>query len=67
MRKSKIDVCELTAKNDHTRSSKENVIELDNLLEPSNTVVNDKNEQFFEMGLKTNATIKSLATLTICD
>ncbi len=65
MRKSKIDACELAARNDHTGGSEENVMEQDDPLEPSNTAVDDKDEQFFEMGLETNATIENLATLTI--
>ncbi len=36
----------------------------DNLLEPSNVAV-DKDDRFFEMKLETNATIESLATLTV--
>ncbi len=65
MRKSKIDVYELTAKNKYTDSSEENMMEQDNLLEPSNTTINDENEQFFEMELEIDATLKNLATLTI--
>ncbi len=65
MRKSNIDACELVARNDHMSGSEENVMEQDDPLEPSNAVVNDKDKQFFEMRLETNATIENLATLTI--
>ena len=65
MRKSKIDACELAARNDYTGSSEENVMEQDDPLEPSNAAVDDEDQQCFEMGLETDATIESLATLTI--
>ncbi len=65
MRKSKIDACELAARNDHMGGSEKNVMEQDDPLEPSNAAVDDEDEQFFEMGLETNATIENLATLTI--
>ena len=42
MRKSKINVYKLAAKNDYTGSSKENVMEQDDPLEPSNTAVNNE-------------------------
>lgn len=59
MRKSKIDACELAATSDHTVSSEENVMEQDN------AKVDDVDEQSFEMGLETDATIESLVTLTV--
>lgn len=46
-------------------STEENMMGQDNLLESSYTIVNNKDEQFIEMRLETNATIKSLATFTI--
>ncbi len=64
MMKSKIDTCELEARNDHTGGSEENVMEQEDLLEPSNVAVDDEDEQFFEMGLETNAIIENLVTLT---
>lgn len=65
MRKNKINVCELAARKDYTDSLKENIIEQANLLKPSNAKLNNVDKQIFEMGLETDATIESLATLTI--
>ncbi len=65
MRKSKIDAYKLAARNDHMGSSEGDVMRQNNLLQPSNATVTDKDKQFFEMRLKTNTTIESLATLTI--
>ncbi|MCJ1342680.1 hypothetical protein MMC31_000867 [Peltigera leucophlebia] len=65
MRKSKIDACELAARNDHTGSSEEDVMEQADPLKPSNAEVDNVDEQFFEMGLETHATVESLVTLTI--
>ncbi len=65
MKKSKIDAYEFAARNDHTGGSEKNMMEQDNPLEPSNTAVNDKDKQFFEIGLEINATIENLAILTI--
>ncbi len=64
MRKSKVDACELAARNEHTDSSEGHVIGQDDPSDPSNTAV-DKDDRFYKMELETNATIKSLATLTI--
>ena len=64
MRKSKVDVCDLAARNEYTSSSKKYVMGQDNPLDPSNIAV-DKDKRFFKMELKTDAIIKSLATLTI--
>lgn len=50
--------------NDLMGSSERYVMGQENLLEPSNAIV-DKDKQFFEIELETNATIESLATLTI--
>ena len=65
MKKSKIDICKFATRNDYTSSLEENVIEQANLLEPSNTKLDDIDKQFFEMGLEIDATIESLAILTI--
>lgn len=65
MRKSKINACELVARNDHTSSSDENVMEQANPLKPSNAKVNNVDKQFIEMGLETDAPIKNLVTLTL--
>ncbi|MCJ1349552.1 hypothetical protein MMC31_007793 [Peltigera leucophlebia] len=67
MRKSKIDACEIAARNDHTGSLEKNVMEQADPLEPSNAEVDIVNEQFFEMELETHATVESLVTLTIYD
>ncbi|MCJ1345108.1 hypothetical protein MMC31_003313 [Peltigera leucophlebia] len=65
MRKSKINAYELAARNDHTGSSEENVIEQANPLEPNNAEVDNVDKQCFEMGLETHATVENLVTLTI--
>lgn len=57
MRKSIIDGCELAARNDHIDSFEKNVIEQDNCLKPSNATVNNKEEQFFKIGLEIDTTI----------
>lgn len=59
MKKSKIDVSELTTRNDYTNSPKRNVIGQDDSLEPNNTTIIDKNKQFFEIGLEIDATMKA--------
>ncbi len=64
MRKSKVDACELAARNEHTSNFKGYVMGQDNSLDPSNAVV-DKDDRFFAIELETEATIKSLATLTV--
>ncbi len=45
-------------------SSERYMMGQDDLLDPSNSVV-DKNNQFFKIELETDATIESLATLTV--
>ncbi len=65
MKKSKINVFELTARNDHIDISEKDVMGHDNPLEPSNATVTNENKQFFKMRLETDATIKNLAILTI--
>ncbi len=65
MKKNKINVYKLATRNEHTGCSKENVIEQDDPLEPNNATIDNKNEQFFEMRLETDAIIGNLATLTI--
>ena len=47
MRKSKIDVCEYVAGNDHTGSLEEDMIEKADLLEPSNAKLDNVDEYFF--------------------
>lgn len=47
MRKSKIDIYKLVTRNNYTNSSKKNVMEQNNLLKPSNTLVNNKDKQYF--------------------
>ncbi len=64
MRKSKVDVCELAARNEHTSSSEGHVMGQDDPLDPSNAAV-DKDDRFFEMELETDAIIESLSTLTV--
>ncbi len=65
MKKSRIDAYKLVARNDHTSSSEEDVIEPDNPLEPNNTIVDDKDKQFFQMELETDVIIENLTTFTI--
>ena len=48
-----------------TSSSEKNVMEQANPLELNNAEVDNVNKQFFEIGLETDTTIKSLATLTL--
>ncbi len=64
MKKSKVDACELAARNEHTSSSEGHVMGQNNPLDPSNSAV-DEDDRFFEMELETDAIIESLATLTV--
>ncbi len=64
MRKSKVDACELAARNEYTSSFEGYMIGQDDSLDSSNAAV-DEDDRFFEMELETDATIKSLATLTV--
>ncbi len=61
MRKSKVDECELAARNEYTSSSEGHVMGQDDPLDPSNAAV-DEDNRFFGMELATDATIESLAT-----
>lgn len=65
MRKSKIDKCELAARNDHMDSFDKNMIKQDDLLELINVAIDNKDKQFFKIRLETDAIIKNLATLII--
>ncbi len=64
MRKSKVDTCELVARNEHTSSSKGHVMGQNDPLDQSNAAV-DEDDRFFKMELETDTTIESLATLTV--
>ena len=64
MRKSKVNAYELAARNEYMDSFKRHVMGQDNLLDPSNATI-DKDNRLFKMELKIDATIKSLATLTV--
>lgn len=59
IRKNKINACELAATTNYRKISKENIIEQENVL------INNKNEQTFEIRREIEAIFKSLVTLTI--
>ena len=65
MKKSKIDTYELIARIDYMGSLEENMVKQANLLESSYVKLENVDKQFFEMGLEIDATIESLANLTI--
>ncbi len=64
IRKSKVNACELAARNKYTSSSEGHVMGQDDPFDPSNVTV-DKNDRFFEIELETDAIIKSLAILPV--
>lgn len=65
MAKSKIDIYELAARNDHTCSLEENAIGQADLLELNKAKITNVNKQFFKIGLETGASFKTLAILTL--
>lgn len=65
MRKSQIDVHELTASNDCVVSQEENVMKEDIIMNSDNIEIDDLNKQYHVMGLDTDASIKNLVILTI--
>lgn len=65
IKKSKIDIYKLAARNNYTSRSEKNVMKQTNLLKPSNAEINNIDKQFFEIKLEIDAIIKSLAILTI--
>lgn len=64
MKKNKVDIYELTARNEYIGSFEGYIIGQDNLLNRSNAIVN-KNNRFFKIELETDTIIKNLVTLTV--
>ena len=65
IKKSKIDIYELAARNNHISRWEKNVMEQANLLKPSNAEINNIDKQFIKIRLETDVIIKSLAIFTI--
>ncbi len=65
IRKSRIDAHKLAASNDCAVSQEENVMEEDIIMNPDNIRINNINEQCYDMGLDTDASIANLVTSTV--
>lgn len=62
MRKNRIDVCELAASNNDVVSQEKNVMKENIMINSNNIGIHDVNEQYYDVELYIDTSIKNLVT-----